>query len=1040
MCQSITIKGKIINENNEPVPSATILHLRTGQKMFSDKNGEFTIPQTFLNDSIQVSAVGYQSVTEPNNERGLITIILRKEITELAAVQLYTGYQQLPKERATGSFAAIDNKLFNRTVSTDMLSRLQGLAPGLLFDKNSGNNIGITIRGISTLFASTQPLLVVDNFPFYGSVNNINPNDIESITILKDAAAASVWGAAAGNGVIVITTKKAVFSKPLSVIISSNTTTTQKPDYFYYPALSAASFIEAETFLFQQGYFNAAINNTTTRPVLSPVVEILLQQRNGTISAATAATRIDSLSRFDIRQDMQRHLYQSGVNTQHSLALQGGSPLASYYLGLGYDKNKSTSVGNEYSRYTISVKNNLRPLKKLLLQSSINFTQSQTLNNQLGSLSPGGGKSALYPYARLSDDAGNYLAVPKDYRMAYIDTAGAGRLLEWYYRPLQELQLADNTFRLQDITAQLSVRYDFTPQFSTELRYQYGRQLTGTENYNSPETYFTRNLVNRYTQINGNTIKYNLPLGGILNTSGAELQTQNTRAQFNFDNTWNKHQLVALAGAELREVVAQSSGYRVYGFNPDVLTATNTDYATAYPIYGNLASAQRIPAALSFGGTINRFTSLFANAAYTYFKKYTLSASARKDAANIFGASTNRKGLPLWSIGAGWNIADENFYHLTALPQLRLRVTYGFNGNADNNRSALTTIEYTGADPLTNLPFANINNMPNAELRWEKTGTLNIGIDFSALHERISGSLEFYTKRSVDLLGSAPVDRTLGFTSQIVNSANVNGRGVELQLATINTMGRISWSTNFMFNFSRNKIARYLQPVSTARNYAGFGNTLNPIEGSDAYGLYSYNWAGLDPANGDPQVFLDGNISKNYTAIRNAPLSSLHYHGSSIPLYFGSIRNTISWKKLSLSALVLFKFKYWFRKRSVNYTSLAASWISHPDYDKRWKKTGDENFTSIPSFTYPLNSVRDEMYTYSTVTVIRGDHIRLKDIRLDYNIVTKNKSLLKNATVFLYADNIGILWKKNNAGIDPDYFTSDLPAPRSIAAGFKIIF
>lgn len=1041
MCQSFTIKGKIINENSEPVPSATITLQRTGQTTTADKNGNFTIHHSLLTDTLIVSAIGYQTVAEPNNERGLITITLRKKITQLQDVQISTGYQQLPKERATGSFSLLNDSLLSRTTSLDLLSRLRANVPGLLFDKNTGNSLGIIIRGTGTITTTSQPLIVLDNFPYYGDIRNINPNDIENITILRDAAAASIWGAAAGNGVIVISTRRAGFSQPPQLTVTSNITIAQKHDPFYTPAMSAPAFIEAETFLFHQGYYNAAASNTTTRPVLSPVVEILLQQRSGSISPALAAQRIDSLSRFDIRNDSKQYLLRPAVHSQQAIAWQGGSSFISGYIGLGFDNDLSSAVGNSYRRYTLTVKNTVKLHPRIRLGSFITYTQSLAASNNPGSLSPGGGRSSLYPYARLVDEQNRWLPVPKDYRMAYIDTAGGGRLLNWHYRPLEELHLADNNTRLQDMLIGFTGRITLASFLNTEISYQYGKQSSANHNHAAAETYFARNLINRFTQLSGNTIKYILPPGGILTSSQAALTTQNLRAQLNLSRRRNRHDYTALAGAEIRQLTNETSGYRSYGYNKDVLTTVNMDYATQYPVYGNLASAQRIPAALFFTGTVNRFVSVFANAAYTFNRKYTLSASARKDASNLYGVNINNKGIPLWSAGLAWDMAAENFYTLKWLPKLRLRLTYGFNGNTDNNRSAYSTISYvSSADPLTNLSFATISNLPNAALRWERTGILNAAVDFASANDRITGSFEYYRKSALDLLAAAPVDPTLGFTFQVLNSAGIRGRGFDLQLNTLNTRGRINWSSNLLLACSRNTIATYRQELLAARFYVGNGNTLNPIVGKDAYALFSYRWAGLDPATGEPRGWLNDTISKNYTAIRNAPVTSLVYHGSAVPLYFGSLRNNINWKNFSLSATILFKLRYWFRRSSVNYNALASSWTTHNDYDRRWQKPGDENFTAIPAFIYPLSSIRDEIYAYAEINAVRGDHFRLQDIRLSYDWQPKqkNKNPFKSITLFLFADNIGLLWKANKYGIDPDYFSGALPASCSMAIGGKL--
>src|SRR5690606_26350198 len=214
-----------------------------------------------------------------------------------------TGYQTLPKERATGSFVQVDNELLNRRVSTNILDRLDGVTSGLVFDRRAGNNQNINIRGISTIFSDNLPLIVVDNFPYEGALENINPNDIESITVLKDAAAASIWGVRAGNGVIVITTKKGAKGSKRTVSFNANTTVAEKPNLFYEPQMASGSYVEIEEFLFNNGYFDAALRNDFQS--VSPVVEALYLNRQGLLGDAETADRLSGFKQTDVRNDLE---------------------------------------------------------------------------------------------------------------------------------------------------------------------------------------------------------------------------------------------------------------------------------------------------------------------------------------------------------------------------------------------------------------------------------------------------------------------------------------------------------------------------------------------------------------------------------------------------------------------------------------------------------------------------------------------------------------------------------------------------------------
>src|SRR5690606_19639863 len=245
----------------QAIEGATITNKRTRIHAVTDRAGEYRI-QARPDDILTYTFMGYRTAEEEINGRQQITVALDPAENILAEVDVVSpGYQTIPKERATGSFVFVDSALLNRAVSTDIISRLKGVVPSLLFDERAGGEPKLSIRGRSTIYANADPLIVVDNFPYEGDIRNINPNDVESVSILRDAAAASIWGVRAGNGVIVITTKKGKAGQPLQVSFNGNVTVGEKPDLWYEPRISTADFIDVERFLFDNGYFNTSLNN-----------------------------------------------------------------------------------------------------------------------------------------------------------------------------------------------------------------------------------------------------------------------------------------------------------------------------------------------------------------------------------------------------------------------------------------------------------------------------------------------------------------------------------------------------------------------------------------------------------------------------------------------------------------------------------------------------------------------------------------------------------------------------------------------------------
>ncbi|MBN8835739.1 MAG: SusC/RagA family TonB-linked outer membrane protein [Sphingobacteriia bacterium] len=1040
--------------SHKAIEAATIQLLNSKAKAVSNAKGMFTIEVTAPKDTLSINAFGYaplKILLKPTlNRQKEIHILLTPQTTTLQNVTVNTGYQTIPKERVTGSFEKIDQKLLNNRVSSDILSRLENIS-SVYFDRRN-NNQSISIHGLSTIYANAAPLIVLDNFPYDGDINNINPNDVENITILKDAAAASIWGVRAANGVIVITTKKGQYNKKPVVELNANITVGSKPNLYYAPFLRSEDFIAVEQFAFDKGYYNSAINNTTNRPVLSPVVELLAAKKAGSIPASVADAQIEALKKNDVRNDFEKYVYRNSVNRQFSLRYSGGAEKYHYALSAGYDRNTDYLVRNGSQRISLQLNNSFMIAKGLEFAMQLGWAQIQKDNNNSGSSMGNPTGKNLYPYAQLADSNGIALATPKDYRQAYLDTAGGGKLLDWKYRVLDEINMANNRYKQNDLMLQAGLNYRINQHFNISVLYRYEKQNGNTRNLYNANTYLSRNLINLFSQISAGQVKYAVPQGSILDATFTEMLSQSGRAQMNYHQAWRKEQeLTMLGGFEVKEVKNNSSLYRTYGYNAGTLTYGNVNWVDLQPIYGNISASQLIPNPGSFSETQLRYVSGYFNAAFSYQKKYLLSISARKDASNLFGVSSNQKAVPLWSAGIAWNINKEHFFHNASVPLLKLRITYGYNGNVDNTVAAVSTFKYSNNAPYTGLPYGVLQNPPNNDLRWEKTAVFNAGIDFAILSGRISGSADYYLKNGYDLIGQAALDPTLGVLNPAQtafaykgNVANMSGKGIDINITTQNLRGRFGWNTTVIFNYNSSKVTQYNASATTAASYVGSGTLVNPVVGRPLYAVYSYRWAGLDSLTGDPRGYLNGQISKDYTNIVNASVDQLNYHGSATPLYFGSVRNSFSYKQWSLSFNIAFKLDYYFLRSSINYSTLLSQWRGHPDYNKRWQQPGDESFTQVPSFIYPIsNSNRETFYNYSSVLVEKGDHIRLQDISVSYQFDSKmlaaNK-LFKSVQLYAYLNNLGLLWKANRSGLDPDYPSAGFPLPKTVAIGCRIQF
>ncbi|RKT01755.1 SusC/RagA family TonB-linked outer membrane protein [Chryseobacterium defluvii] len=1042
-------RGKVVNERGEPLPGATIRIKKTGEQFSTDSEGNFEIPIQFRNEELQISYIGYSSL-EKIGEDATHTVLVPLQNTLGIAEVVSTGYQTIPKERATGSFAIVDNKLFNMRVSPNLIDRLEGNVPGLIFHKNTSssteNGVDINIRGHSTLFASDQPLIILDNFPYDGDLRRINPNDIENITVLKDAAATSIWGAKSGNGVIVITTKKGKRNQKPNIELNSNVTIGAKPDVYYNKNfINADDFINIEQELFDRGFYNNDLASLSM-PVISPVVDILDKKKRNIISSSEAEKAISELRNVDVRKEIEKYFYQKSVNQQYSVNIKGGGDNIDYFVSLGADHNRSNLVGNTDSRYTVNVKTNINLTKRLLASINYMFVQSGSKQNYtLGNLSPY--SKSVYPYMKLSDENGGHLATIKEFNTNYIDTAGGGKFYDWQYRPLDELGYANDKSRSTDNLVNLSLKYDFSKSLSAEIKYQFGKSTSQSKGYSSEQTYSTRTLINKFTYFDesGNPV-YPVPKGGMLDQTYSTLTTKNLRAQINYNKSWNVHELTAIAGAEINDVVKESDFNTYYGYDLNTGSFTTPDFVTNFET--NPSSSSLIPYYPKITKFTDHFISYFSNAAYTYDGKYTFSVSGRIDKSNLFGVNTNQKGVPLYSIGGSWNLSKESFYHLDWIPYLRLRTTYGYSGNVDKNVTAVTTIRQLNNYYYSRTPYAQVVNPGNPDLRWEKIKTVNFGVDYASKNNRISGSIEYFIKTGLDLFGDMPLAGSTGWPNFRGNYARTKGRGWDVVLNTKNIVTtNFEWNTQLQLSKAQDFVTKY-DVKEADLNYLTYGSgnfgAIMPLEGKPLFAIYAFKSGPLTHDTGDPQGFLDGKLTTDYSSIFNkTPLDSMVYAGPSRPTVFGSLRNTLTFKRFSLSFNILYKFNYYFRRNSIFYSSLFNSWNGHEDFSDRWQKPGDENVTNIPSIQYPpMNTFREGFYANSESLVTKGDHIRLQDIMLSYDIDKSAESRLPFAhlQLYCYINNIGIIWRSNKQGLDPDLFGNGLPQPRSIALGLRANF
>ncbi len=821
----ISVHGQVFDSLGAPLAGASVTVKGIHHSVATNEKGEFLLKNIPFNATLIISHVGSEQQEIEINGKTELTVHLNKKIINLGNIQVVAsnGYQTFKPNESVGSLVVIDNKTLNQQTGTNILKRLDNVTSGLLFNigkqnNNPQNTTNISIRGLSTINGPLDPLVILDNFIYEGDINNINPNNVESVTVLKDAAATSIWGARAGNGVIVITSKKGRFNQKLKIDFNANVIITQKPDIFYNGGISSADEIDAEQNIFNRGYFDSQIDDIYQQPPLTPAVLIFSNRRIGLISAADSAAQINALKKIDTRQQYNKYFYQDAVTQQYSLNLRGGANNIAWLISGSYEQG-STNLKGENNKINVSFANTYKPAKNLQIDLNVYYTSS----NMWSGLSTG---FTIYgrqvPYLQLADQNGNALAVPR-YNQNYIDTAGAGYLLDWKYRPLEDYKNDQTNIMLQEMVANIGLNYQIIPSLGFELFYQYQKQTVNSERIANLQSFYARDLINNFSQIDyaNAVVNYPVPMGGILDEVNNNTGSQNFRAQLNFNKTWGDHAITAMAGNEIRELINDGYTTRFYGYNADPLSFGYVDNVNYYPTLIPLGYMQIPDPAGIYAELNNRFVSFYGNGSYVFRQRYSLYGSFRKDGSNIFGLSTNDKWKPLWSAGAGWDISKEKFYKIKVLPYIRMRITYGYSGNIDLTKTPLPISSSGYTDYTTNYPVMVINNPNNPLLRWEKIGQFDLGFDFASFNQVISGTIDYYQKKGTDLYGTTAFDytafpRTTDVTS---NVANMQGSGFEITIRTKNIDRIFKWTSVFLMNHGTDKSDFLLLSPGTPSNH-----------------------------------------------------------------------------------------------------------------------------------------------------------------------------------------------------------------------------
>ncbi|MBE9602183.1 SusC/RagA family TonB-linked outer membrane protein [Pedobacter sp. MC2016-24] len=1050
--KKFNIAGSIIDDKGNPLAGATVRLKNSNRTVVTNAMGKFQLADVDEGAVLVVSFIGYKTKEIVVGKSVSITIVLDVLSSELEAVSVVsTGYQSLPKERATGAINVISGDQLDKP-TTNISQRLIGTTAGMQATLDADGNPRFEIRGQTSLTANARPLVVVDGFAIQGDFNTINPNDVESVTILKDAAAASIWGARSANGVIVVITKKVKKGIPLRVNFSAFTKISGKLDLDYVnPLASSAETIDYEMKSF--GNWSAQINSgslaTDNGKAWSLGTTALSEYALGFITLAQRDALLAKYKTLSNKDQIRDELLTSPAAQQYNLNLSGSTSKMSNNLSLLYEDTKSNFKGTNDKKYNFNYRANAEVFKWLefTFSAMVNYNKINSSGVNLSDI------QGLSPYEMLRNDDGSLTNIARYYTPIierFVPTA-LFPYADWSYNPIQEIANRKVTAEQLNTRLQTGLRFKILKGLSFDTKLQYELFNTSNKAINNENTFAVRNAVNTavtWDQVT-NKITLNLPKGGTLTQSRARAETYNFRSQINFDRRFNeKHEVNFVGGSEINNIVSENFGNpTTYGFNEQTLsvgTFPNGPGGTFFPIKNWLGSNQTFGYSNSYSYSTDRYLSLFGNAAYTYNNKYTISGSIRTDASNLITDDPSYRYAPFWSAGFGWQLSKEPFIKdVIWVDRLNVRATYGYNGNVDRSTSFRPLIAM-GAIPntYTGDVTATVSSFGNPTLRWEKTGTWNLGLDYSLFHGKLYGKLDVYNKSGKDLIATLSIPAVNGTTSQKLNNAEMTNKGIELELGTMQQLkdNDIVWRGNVNFSYNKNKITKLFVANYAASTLVG-GGTGAYVEGLDANTLWRFRYAGMQ--NGQPMVTGAGGALYDFGAF--TPGDGRDYllnMGTAVAPYTLGFINSFKVYDFDFSFVVTGKFGHKFQRMGFNYP---PTWTGRVLPNNKLSEVTNGNPNEIVPLPQNLIEPRyyfwDRFHQNLSYLIESASHIRMQEVNLSYNVPQKVLSKIKMSRLQVFAQGNDLFTLvANNAGEDPEYRMGTLkPQPR-VSLGFKCEF
>lgn len=1013
--QNMTVKGKV-TANGLEMPGVTVSVKGTAGGTITSLDGDFTI-KADAGSVLVFSFIGYETVEVPVKGNGPINVELREKTTDLDEVVIAVPYGTAKKSTFTGSAGVVDKKIIANSQVASVSQALQGSVAGLQSFSASGQpgeDATILIRGVGSVNASTTPLYVVDGVPYDGALSSISNQDIASITVLKDAAAASLYGSRAANGVVMITTKQGSKKSAPSIEISAKYGFSDRA-VKDYEQVSTEQYFMLEWEAIRNMRMNLKKNPDTAEAAAAYATQNLTLNYIGINPYGTAYPqpigtdgKLVEGARLLWNDSWEDALSQDAHYTDLSARVSGGSENSQYYFSLGYMDNQGAYIGSGFKRYTLRANITSDLTKWLQVGVNVGLTHSiqdfpKSDDSSLGNVVLAARSiPSFYPVYERDPETGAYVLDENGQRIydygKYRHGSYAG------YNQAQSMLYDKNEIKRD--AASVRGYLQVTP--IEGLTYKMSLNI----DYNS-----------RFTHDYANPTYGKEPVTGSVSKSNTRTTGMTFNNVVNWEHTFGEvHNVRLMAGQEYYEYNTSNFG----GSRSNVITDGYFEPDVASTLTG-------------FSGNSDQYKllSYFGQAEYNYAQKYFASVSMRADGSSRFHPD-NRWGA-FWSFGGSWKIGREAFVEEAAgswLSDLTLRASYGAQGNDNVGYYAYQALygigSFLGETALTT------SRLDTPELSWETNLNANIGLDFSLWSNRLFGTVEWFQRTSKDLLFARDLVPSSGFSSIDDNIGKVRNYGWEFTLGGTPILTR-DWTWRLSVNATT-----YKNEIVSIPTDVMWSGTKKWVKGGSIYDFWMYEWAGVDPETGDAQWYMtDTETGERVKTTNYGSLTSQDKVkvGNALPKVSGGFQSDLTWRDLSLSMAFAYSIgnKIYNRdKASLMGVSGANGSTMSKDLLNRW--TPENTQTDVPRLEYDQTSY---FTSASTRWLVDGSYLRLKTVTLNYNLPKKwiQPAMLKDVSIYVQGENLLTFSKQQ--GLDPEQALGGVtywryPAMKTLSFGINV--